>query len=113
MTLDEYQSAARRTINPSLSDQERLLDAVMGLSEEAGELLSLVRKRTFQSRDVPRAKLVEELGDTLWCLAIAADSLGMSLEEVANCNVKKLERRHPDGLTTRRTPEGWSRTSRE
>jgi NTP pyrophosphatase (non-canonical NTP hydrolase) len=112
MTLDEYQEAARRTINPSLGERDRLLDAAMGLSEEAGELLGLVRKRAFQSRDVARETLIEELGDTLWCLAIAADSLGITLSDVANANVDKLQRRHPTGFAAR-TPEDWSRTSRE
>jgi hypothetical protein len=42
---------ARRTINPKLSEADRLLDAAAGLSEEAGEFLGLVRKRAFQSRN--------------------------------------------------------------
>jgi NTP pyrophosphatase (non-canonical NTP hydrolase) len=113
MTLDEYQANARKTVNSTLSEQDRLLDAAMGLSEESGEFLSLVRKRTFQARDIARAKLVEELGDTLWCLAMTADCLGMSLEEVAIANIRKLEGRHPDRFTTPRVPQDWSRTSRE
>jgi NTP pyrophosphatase (non-canonical NTP hydrolase) len=112
MTLDEFQSAARRTINPALNDADRLLDAAAGLSEEAGEFLGLVRKRIFQSRPTTREKLSEELGDALWCLAIAADSLGLQLEDVAAANVKKLESRHPDRFAPR-TPEDWSRTATE
>ena len=112
MTLDEFQDNARQTVNPALSESDRLLDAAAGLSEEAGEFLGLVRKRAFQSRDVSRDKLAEELGDSLWCLAIAADCLGLRLEEVAGANVRKLQARHPQGFTTRR-PEDWSRTARE
>jgi NTP pyrophosphatase (non-canonical NTP hydrolase) len=112
MTLDDYQAAARRTINPALNDSDRLLDAAAGLSEEAGEFLGLVRKRAFQSRNVPRDKLTEELGDALWCLAMAADCLGLQLSDVAATNVRKLENRHPDGFLPR-TPEDWSRTTRE
>jgi NTP pyrophosphatase (non-canonical NTP hydrolase) len=36
-----------------------------------------------------------ELGDALWCLAIAADTLGVSLTDVARRNVEKLRSRHP------------------
>jgi len=36
-----------------------------------------------------------ELGDALWCLAIAADTLGISLQDVARRNVEKLRARHP------------------
>lgn len=96
MQLDSYQQAAKRTVNPALAPDERLLDAAAGLAEEAGEVLGLVRKRVFQQREAPRERLVEELGDALWCLAIAADSLGVSLGEVAEANVRKLELRHPE-----------------
>ena len=100
MTLDDYQRAALRTVNPALTTEERVLDAAMGLAEEAGEVLGLVRKRIFQQRDPGRDRLVEELGDTLWCLAVAADALGLSLGEIAATNMRKLERRHPTGFDT-------------
>jgi NTP pyrophosphatase (non-canonical NTP hydrolase) len=110
MTLDEYQEAARRTINSKLSEADRLLDAAMGLSEEAGEVLGLVRKRKFQLREVSRETLIEELGDILWCLSITADCLGLRLDDVASKNIDKLERRHPTGYSSR-PPEDGSRTS--
>jgi NTP pyrophosphatase (non-canonical NTP hydrolase) len=113
MTLDEYQAAARRTINPALSERDRVLDAAAGLSEEAGEVLGLVRKRVFQSSEIPRARLIEELGDVLWCLAMTADGLGFTLEEVAAANVSKLATRHPHGFSGIRQVEEWNRTSRE
>jgi NTP pyrophosphatase (non-canonical NTP hydrolase) len=98
MTLDEYQELARRTMNPALAGDERLLDAAAGLSEEAGELLGLVRKQVFQRRQSSTARFAEELGDVLWCLAITADSLGLSLAQIAAGNVRKLEERHPQGF---------------
>ena len=94
-TLAGYQSAARRTINRGLTDDERLLDASAGLAEEAGEVLSHVRKHLFQGRSLDREAVVLELGDALWCLAIAADTLGVSLQDVAQRNVEKLRSRHP------------------
>ena len=109
-TLDGYQQAARRTINSSLDDRDRLLDASAGLAEEAAEFLGLVRKRVFQQRAVDDARLAEELGDALWCLAIAADCLGLSLSHVAELNQSKLAKRHPGNV---RTPESWSRSLKE
>jgi NTP pyrophosphatase (non-canonical NTP hydrolase) len=98
MTLDDYQRAALRTVNPALDNTERLVDAAAGLAEEAGEVLGLVRKRVFQRRNVELARLTEELGDVLWCLATTADTLGLSLAEVAEANLRKLTGRHPDGF---------------
>jgi len=65
VNLDDYQRAALRTINPELTERDRLLDAGAGLAEEAAEVLGLIRKRVFQQRDVDEPRLVEELGDTL------------------------------------------------
>lgn len=104
MNLDDYQHAALRTVNSSLDQRDRLLDATAGLAEEAAEVLGLVRKRLFQQRDVADAKLTEELGDVLWCLAVAADTLGVPLSKVADYNIAKLKARHPDG---------WSRSPKE
>jgi len=94
-TLAEYQMEARRTINRALPDDQRLLDATAGLAEEAGEVLSHVRKHLFQGRSLDRDAVTQELGDALWCLAIAADTLGVSLTDVARRNVEKLRARHP------------------
>ena len=94
-TLDGYQGEARRTINRGLTDDQRLLDSSAGLAEEAGEVLSHVRKHLFQGRPLDREAVTLELGDALWCLAIAADTLGISLQDVARRNVEKLRARHP------------------
>ncbi|HTK47843.1 MAG TPA: nucleoside triphosphate pyrophosphohydrolase family protein [Gemmatimonadaceae bacterium] len=95
-TLGGYQDEARRTINRALTEDERLLDAAAGLAEEAGEVLAHVRKHHFRGRPLDREALTLELGDALWCLAIAADTLGISLHDVARRNVEKLRARYPE-----------------
>jgi NTP pyrophosphatase (non-canonical NTP hydrolase) len=99
MTLDDYERAALRTVNPKLSEEERLLDAAAGLAEESGEILGLVRKHVYQSHALQRDKLTIELGDALWCLAMTAKSAGITLEQVAAANVAKLRTRYPDGYS--------------
>jgi NTP pyrophosphatase (non-canonical NTP hydrolase) len=99
MNFDDYQAAASRTANGKLTDQERLLDAAAGLAEEAGEILGLVRKHVFQGHPLAVDKLRSELGDALWCLAMAAHSVGARLDEVADGNIAKLRARYPDGYT--------------
>jgi NTP pyrophosphatase (non-canonical NTP hydrolase) len=99
MTLAEYQRLASRTVNRALGQDQRLLDATAGLAEEAGEALGLVRKHLFMGHDLDSARLTIELGDALWCLTVAAGTLGISLEEVAATNLAKLRRRYPEGYT--------------
>lgn len=96
--LDDYQASAGRTINGALDGRQRLLDAACGLAEEAGEVLSHVRKHVMQGRALDRDALREELGDALWCVAIAAQCAGFTLQDVASANLAKLEARHPTGF---------------
>jgi len=99
MTLEEYEQLASRTLNPSLTRDQRLLDATAGLAEEAGEALGLVRKHLFMRHELDTARLVIELGDALWCLTAAAGALGISLEDVAAANIAKLRTRYPGGYS--------------
>jgi NTP pyrophosphatase (non-canonical NTP hydrolase) len=99
MALAEYQAAAARTINTSLTTDQRLVDAAAGLAEEAGEVLGVVRKHVFMHHELDRARLLTELGDALWCLTAVAGAAGLSLETVAAANLAKLRRRYPDGYS--------------
>jgi NTP pyrophosphatase (non-canonical NTP hydrolase) len=99
MTFDDYQRAAAQTMNAGLSNEERLIDAAAGLSEEAGEVLGLVRKHLYMRHPLDREHLTKELGDALWCLAAVATCLGLTLDEVAAGNAEKLQRRYPEGYS--------------
>ncbi len=101
MTLDDYENAAARTTNLKLTDVERLMDAAAGLSEESGEILSIVRKHAYQHRSIDKSKLEAELGDALWCLAITARTAGLSLDQIASANIAKLRDRFPEGYKDR------------
>jgi NTP pyrophosphatase (non-canonical NTP hydrolase) len=99
VTLDEYQRAAARTMNPGLSREDGLMDAAAGLAEEAGEVLGLVRKHAYMGHPMDRERLRRELGDALWCLAAVATGIGITLAEIASTNIDKLRRRYPDGYS--------------
>jgi len=90
MQLDEYQAQARTTMRAGLSARDALLDAAAGLAEEAGEVLSHVRKQAFFDRPLDREAVKIELGDALWCLAAVATHLGFSLGDVADGNLRKI-----------------------
>ena len=95
VTLDEYQRTAARTLNSSLDDREKLLDAAAGIAEEAGEVLAHVRKHLYQGRELNRERLAEELGDVLWCVAAVATMCDLDLSAIAHQNQEKLAARHP------------------
>ena len=79
---------------------ERLTTAGVGLAAESGEFLEIVKKMVFQGKpwdDANREHLIIELGDIMWYVAQATQSLGVSFEDVIARNVKKLEKRYPGG----------------
>ena len=79
---------------------ERLLTAGVGINAEGGEFLEIIKKMVFQGKpwtDDNREHLIIELGDLLWYVAQATQALGITFDEVIATNVKKLEKRYPDG----------------
>ena len=97
MTLGEYQEKAMRTC--ALKDSKKQLDnAVLGLAGEAGEVADLYKKVVYHSHPFDKTAFCKEIGDILWYCALAAQSIGISLDEVADVNIKKLEKRYPNGF---------------
>lgn len=103
-TANDYQRAALRTAQMDrLSNEEVLLNGVMGLNGEAGEVIDLVKKARFQGHELDTEKLMKELGDIAWYLAITAISIGYSLSDVFDANIEKLQKRYPDGFDKARS----------
>jgi NTP pyrophosphatase (non-canonical NTP hydrolase) len=99
MTLDDYQQFAARTLSPGQSATDRLANAALGLSGEAGEVAELVKKHLFHGAPLDRDAVVKELGDCLWYVAALAGVLGVPLSEVGETNIDKLRRRYPEGFS--------------
>ena len=103
MTLNEYQKLAMTTLNPDLSRQDVLINAVMGLCGESGEAIDIVKKHLHQGHPLDKEKLSKELGDIAWYLAEAATALDMDLEDILVQNIEKLRRRYPEGFSRQRS----------
>lgn len=103
MTPNEYQTQAMRWLNPALSEKDTLINGVMGLCGESGEVIDLVKKHLSQGHPLDREALAKELGDVAWYLAETAYVLGYPLEEIFRMNLEKLSARYPDGFSTERS----------
>lgn len=95
MKFSEYQEKARRTQNDALTINMKRQHALYGLAGEVGEVLSIYQKE-LQGHPVSREKVLEEAGDCLWMLAELCDSLGASMDELAEANIQKLLQRYPN-----------------
>ena len=79
---------------------ERLLTSGVGINAEGGEFLEIIKKMVFQGKpwnEDNREHLIIELGDIMWYVAQATQSLGISMEEVLDTNIRKLSKRYPKG----------------
>ena len=79
----------------------RLLTAVIGMQSETGEFAEIVKKCVFQGKDLDDASkyhLMRELGDIIWYWSLGVMSLGYSPSQVIEENIKKLEKRYPNGF---------------
>lgn len=102
MTLDDYQKQAIKT-NLQKDDQVlELLQQVLGLGDEAGEVQAIFKKWIRDDMADPAKldtlRLKKELGDVLWYVAVVAHDLGLSLDDIAQTNVDKLADRQERGV---------------
>ena len=104
MTINEYQAAAlRKAKTNKFLENDRLLNAALGLCTESGEVADLVEKHLFQGHDLDFNHVAKELGDIAWYLAVGAYSIGCDLETILQMNVDKLKARYPNGFSTDRS----------
>ncbi len=103
MTINEYQQLAMRTLNPELGEKDVLINGVMGLCGESGEVIDIVKKHLAQGHPLDKDKLAKELGDVAWYLAETAYAIGFPLEEILRMNIEKLKARYPEGFSTEKS----------
>lgn len=97
MDFKEYQEKALRTAGEYTDGIDQLLNGVMGLNGEAGEVIDIVKKFMYQGHELNKEDIKNEISDCLWYLNLIADSIGESLEHIAEYNISKLEKRYPKG----------------
>jgi len=69
----------------------------LGVAGEAGEVADIVKKYLYHdSGSLDRDHIIEELGDVLWYVAVAAHTIGVTLADVAHFNAEKLAKRYAD-----------------
>lgn len=102
VTPDWYQAQAMRTAG-EFSQDEYLINAALGLAGESGEVADIIKKYRFQGHELDTTKLIKELGDVQWYIALAASALGVSLGEIMMRNIEKLRERYTNGFEAERS----------
>ena len=79
----QYQTLAQRT-SPD-DGHDRMDNGVLGLIGETGEVVDLYKKYRYQSlpgAELPKARIIDELGDVLWYIAELSQGMGKNMKEI-------------------------------
>lgn len=101
LTFNNYQKAAYQTaIYPRKGSNPYY--PVLGLCGESGEVAEKMKKVMRDDNEIITADkkelICKELGDVLWYVAALATELNLSLEDVAQGNLDKLNDRKDRGV---------------
>ncbi|MFZ2187625.1 MAG: nucleoside triphosphate pyrophosphohydrolase family protein [Candidatus Moraniibacteriota bacterium] len=101
MNFSEYQEKSRKTAQyPDAG--KNFIYPTLGLSGEAGEVAEKIKKvirdKGGIADDATREDIKKELGDVLWYVTQLATELGLTLDDVAESNIKKLYDRMERGV---------------
>lgn len=96
LSLEEYQRQSYVAIQEHENNKEEVMHWAIGLGEEAGEALSVIKHKYYGGKyDIE--DLVNELGDTLWHIAALCTACDIRIGDVAEYNLAKLNHRYPEG----------------
>lgn len=100
MDFKKYQKFTNSVaVYPKLG--KKFVYPALGLAGEAGEIADKVKKifrdKSGRVKKKDKEEIAKELGDVMWYVSQVATEFGLSLDEVAKENVKKLKSRKKRG----------------
>ena len=98
MNLKEYQELCQTTAKKFGDREKELASWGLGVAGEAGDLAGCIKKTLFHSND-QRNGIRENIGDTMWYLAMICNHFDWNLEDVLLENIVKLKKRYSDGFS--------------
>jgi NTP pyrophosphatase (non-canonical NTP hydrolase) len=101
MDFNDYQKKSRKTaLYPAIG--HKVIYPTLGLVNEAGEVAGKVKKifrdKAGKIGEEEKDKIKAELGDVLWYLSQVATEINLSLDDIAEDNIKKLYDRLDRGM---------------
>ena len=108
MNLKEYQKLCAKTAKKFKRKEDAIINWALGISGEAGDVAGCIKKTMYHGND-QKTGTRENVGDTMWYLAMICDYYGWNLEDVLQENVEKLKARYPKGFTEKAAKRGGTR----
>ncbi len=109
-SLSEYQKICNATAKKDFnSPTEEIMCWGLGVAGEAGDVAGCIKKVHSHRNETQKRGVRENIGDTLWYLAMVCNFYGWNLDEILNENVEKLKKRYPNGFTLEGAQRGGTR----
>lgn len=103
-----YQEACKRTTKKFEDSEKEIMTWGLGISGEAGDVAGCIKKTYSQGND-QKLGIRENLGDTMWYIAMIANFFDWKLEDILNENIEKLKKRYPQGFDEKDADRGKER----
>ena len=97
MDLKEYQELCKKTAKKFVNDEKEILTWGLGITGEAGDVASCIKKVHAHGNEGMKEGVKENLGDTLWYIAMICNFYGWDLQQILKENITKLEKRYSKG----------------
>jgi NTP pyrophosphatase (non-canonical NTP hydrolase) len=108
MDLKEYQKLCKKTAKKYPRREKEIMTWGLGIAGEAGDVAGCIKKTCSQGHN-QISGIRENLGDTMWYVAMICNFYGWSLDDILGENVAKLSKRYPKGFTYRQARRGGKR----
>lgn len=92
MDLKEYQELCKKTAKKFENPTEEVMCYGLGIAGEAGDVAGCIKK-TFAHSGDQKQGIRENLGDTMWYIAMICEYFGWDLNEILQENIDKLQKR--------------------
>ncbi|MBC8495641.1 nucleoside triphosphate pyrophosphohydrolase family protein [archaeon] len=98
MELKEYQELCKTTSKTYDDPNMEIMNWGLGVAGEAGDLVGCIKKTVAHKNDQVSG-IKENIGDTMWYLAMICNFYGWDFSEVLDENIDKLQKRYPKGFS--------------
>jgi len=99
--LKEYQDICKKTALKFKDKEKEILTWGLGMAGEAGDVAGCIKK-TFTHKNDQRTGIRENIGDTLWYMAMICNYFNWNFDEVLEENIQKFKKRYPQGFTQKK-----------
>jgi len=108
MDIKEYQKLCKTTAQDFENKEKEIMSWGLGIAGEAGDLAGCIKKTVSHNND-QKEGIRENIGDTMWYIAMICNFFDWELEDILKDNIKKLKERYPQGFTHKDAQRGGTR----